>query len=82
MKVCGFSRVTRFSPSRPSATRPWKRAFQGEKPWSAAIRSSAMKPMLCRLPAYFAPGLPSPTINSIGNSFVFDPSLAVDLARN
>src|SRR5512134_2595157 len=24
------------------------------------IASSAMKPMLCRLPAYFGPGLPSP----------------------
>src|SRR5258708_4144340 len=34
-------------------------------PLRLAIASSAMKPMLCRLPAYCEPGLPSPTRSSM-----------------
>ena len=44
-------------PSRPSATSPWNFDRQGEKPWSAAIRSTAMKPILWRFLAYFAAGI-------------------------
>src|SRR5580704_14026778 len=35
-------------------------------PWRLAISWTTMKPMLWRLPAYFAPGFPSPTRSSIG----------------
>src|SRR6202140_1372914 len=35
-------------------------------PWRLAISETAMKPTLWRLPAYFAPGFPSPTRSSIG----------------
>src|SRR5262245_48218424 len=35
-------------------------------PWRLAISWTAMKPMLCRLPAWREPGLPSPTKSSMG----------------
>ena len=39
----------------PSATSPLKRCRHGEKPWRVAMTSSAMKPILWRLPGH--PGL-------------------------
>lgn len=65
MKVSGLSSVTRSDPRRPSQVCPWNFDRQLLNPWSAAIRSAAMKPMLWRLCAYFAPGFPRPTSNFI-----------------
>src|SRR6478736_871313 len=67
MKVCGLSRSTCSRPSLPSAARPWKRLRQAGKPWVAAMVSAAMKPTLCRLKAYSAPGLPRPTKSFISH---------------
>ena len=52
--------------SAPSATRPWKRFFQGPSPWRSAMRSTAMKPTLWRWRAYSLPGLPRPTKSFMG----------------
>src|SRR6185369_14210349 len=71
MKVPGFSRTTFSPPSLPSQHQPWNRLRQVGKSCVAAIESSAMKPTLCRLSAYCAPGLPRPT-----NSFMSHPSEA------
>jgi len=65
MKVCGFISSALAPPSRPSATSARNFDRQGPKPCSPAIRSTAMKPMLCRCRAYCPPGLPSPTISRI-----------------
>src|SRR5262245_62017562 len=35
-------------------------------PWRLAIAWTALKPILCRLPAWREPGLPSPTKSSMG----------------
>src|SRR6185312_1281571 len=68
MKVWGLMRSD-FSPARlPSATSPWNFFDQGEKEWRRAIASAAMKPILCRLPACFGPGLPRPAMSSIDAS--------------
>src|SRR5574337_1476280 len=66
MKVCGRSSMTRFEAMTPSAARPAKRARNGANRCATAIAWTAMKPMLCRLRAWRAPGLPSPAITSIG----------------
>ena len=52
----------------PSATSPWYRARNGPNRWASAIASTAMKPMLWRLRAYRAPGLPSPAMRSMSGS--------------
>src|SRR5690349_16532329 len=49
----------------PSVATPWKRRRHGAKPWRFAIASTAMKPMLWRLAACLAPGLPRPTNSSM-----------------
>jgi hypothetical protein len=65
MKVCGFISSTLSPPSSPSDTSAWNFLRHGEKPWRRTISSTAMKPILCRLPAYFAPGLPRPAMISM-----------------
>src|ERR1700722_7811683 len=66
MKVPGNSNSARSPPIGPSQATPWKRRRHGPMPWRLAISWTTMKPMLWRLPAYFAPGFPSPTRSSIG----------------
>ena len=51
MKVPGNSSSTRFSAITPSTATPWNLRRQGEMSWWRAIASTAMKPMLWRLPA-------------------------------
>src|SRR3984885_7723421 len=65
MKVPGNSNSARSPPIGPSQATPWKRRRHGPMPWRLAISWTTMKPMLWRLPAYFAPGFPSPTRSSI-----------------
>src|SRR4051812_7606465 len=45
----------------PSVATPWKRRRHGGKAWRLAIASTTMNPMLWRLAACLAPGLPRPT---------------------
>src|SRR5208283_235470 len=52
-------------PSVPSAASPENRARKGPKWWARAIASAAMSPMLWRLRAWRAPGLPSPAMTSM-----------------
>src|SRR5580658_9785389 len=61
MEVWGLSRRTCSSAMVPVAARPLNFERHDGKPWRLAISSTAMKPILCRLWAYFAPGLPRPT---------------------
>src|SRR6478735_6298728 len=49
----------------PSAISDWNLRRHGPKPWRRAMASSATKPILWRLVAYFRPGLPSPTMSSM-----------------
>src|SRR5277367_2351438 len=66
MYVCGLSRVTRVPSIKPSAASPCQRARNGPKRRASAIESTAMKPMLWRLRAWRAPGLPSAAMTSMG----------------
>src|SRR5271157_42320 len=59
--------MTRSDPTTPSAASPEKRARKGPMRWARAIASIAMKPMLWRLRAWRAPGLPSPAMTSMGS---------------
>ena len=67
INVSGFSSVTRAVPMEPSQTSALNFFRQGEKPCSRAMRSTAMKPMLWRLPEYLSPGLPRPTKSVIAD---------------
>src|SRR3954452_3657357 len=61
MNVSGFSSNTRRKSISASATRPSNlRENRAPEP-PAARRSTASKPMLCRVPSYLLPGLPRPT---------------------
>ena len=52
--------MTRSEPIVPSAANAWNLVRNGGNPPWRARASSAMKPMLCRFPAYCGPGLPRP----------------------
>ena len=55
-------RAARRARSRPSVTRPPKGLRALGRSQRAASSFATSKPTLCRVPAYFEPGLPSPTI--------------------
>src|SRR5687768_12973661 len=64
MYVCGLSSVAGSPPRRPSATSPWNFFRNAGRPARSQSSSSTTKPRLCRVPAYFSPGLPSPTTST------------------
>ena len=62
--MLGFRSSTRFSPITASPQRDLKRRESTQTPSAAARVSRAIKPALCRVPWYFFPGFPSPTMIS------------------
>src|SRR3569833_547137 len=79
MNVPGRSRSTRSRAISPSVATPWYLRRNGPNRCALAIASTAMKPTLWRLPAYFAPGLPRPTKSSMASTARAPPY--VDLER-
>ena len=61
MNQRGLASTTRRPASRPSTTSAPLLCALNRPPTRAASSSATRKPMLCRLPAYRGPGLPSPT---------------------
>ena len=66
--VWGLMTSTFSPPSVPSEISALNLERQGPKEWRRTISSAAMKPTLCRLDAYFEPGLPSPAMISMASS--------------
>ena len=63
MYVCGFTRITGTPASVPRAMRHLKARFASQvAPMRDAMRSTTSKPALWGVPAYSAPGLPSPAM--------------------
>src|SRR5947208_6048673 len=61
MNVWGFRSRTRWNSMAASASRPSNLREKAAPAPPAARRSTASKPMLCRVPSYLLPGLPRPT---------------------
>src|SRR3954471_5657055 len=70
MNVIGLAIKTASSPRRHFAISASAGADVNSIPARRASSSTTAKPMLCRVPMYFDPGLPRPTIAFINSLFL------------